>query len=284
MRSSRSLRGASPPAALPALLLRMTQLRRKGRVRTGAGLRGLEPVGADGGTDPQGAVAGAPGAGNGLNGPASREGKAPESRLDGGSDGRERAVRDRDVQGRGRLRCVLPNATLGRSVFQGAFRGRNGPMRFEDCAAARAAGALHLGSGALLQGPSLSPQALEAGVKQRFGAIEKKGSMALIERLWRTLKDALGAGRRPDGQTLSCRVPRCGADVALAVREPEARSRRSANGLERAEPCSLGGRTTTNPLVRARQRPPQFPLRPTGAHIEDSVDRDPGKVPVPRTT
>jgi transposase InsO family protein len=30
------------------------------------------------------------------------------------------------------------------------------------------------------------------GVKQRFGAIGKKGSIALIERLWRTLKDMLG--------------------------------------------------------------------------------------------
>jgi putative transposase len=29
-------------------------------------------------------------------------------------------------------------------------------------------------------------------VKQRFGAVGKKGSIALIERLWRTLKDALG--------------------------------------------------------------------------------------------
>ncbi len=33
---------------------------------------------------------------------------------------------------------------------------------------------------------------LQLGVKQRFGAIGKKGSIALIERLWRTLKDALG--------------------------------------------------------------------------------------------
>ena len=30
------------------------------------------------------------------------------------------------------------------------------------------------------------------GVKQRFGPIGKKGSIALIERLWRTLKDTLG--------------------------------------------------------------------------------------------
>jgi putative transposase len=30
------------------------------------------------------------------------------------------------------------------------------------------------------------------GVKPRFGAIGKKGSIALIERLWRTLKDTLG--------------------------------------------------------------------------------------------
>ena len=29
------------------------------------------------------------------------------------------------------------------------------------------------------------------GVKQRFGAVGKKGSIALIERLWRTLKDTL---------------------------------------------------------------------------------------------
>jgi len=29
------------------------------------------------------------------------------------------------------------------------------------------------------------------GVKQRFGVVGKKGSIALIERLWRTLKDAL---------------------------------------------------------------------------------------------
>lgn len=30
------------------------------------------------------------------------------------------------------------------------------------------------------------------GVKQRFGAVGKKGSIALIEHLWRTLKDTLG--------------------------------------------------------------------------------------------
>jgi transposase InsO family protein len=30
------------------------------------------------------------------------------------------------------------------------------------------------------------------GVKQRFGAVGKKGSIALIERLWRTLKDTMG--------------------------------------------------------------------------------------------
>jgi len=30
------------------------------------------------------------------------------------------------------------------------------------------------------------------GVKQRFGAVGKKGSIALIERMWRTLKDTLG--------------------------------------------------------------------------------------------
>ena len=77
------------------------------------------------------------------------------------------------------------------------------------------------------------------GVKQRFGAIGRKGSMALIERLWRTLKDTLGlrligplvaedligasvgdpassrkAGRRPDRLTVLRRVPRYGAAAA----------------------------------------------------------------------
>jgi transposase InsO family protein len=33
---------------------------------------------------------------------------------------------------------------------------------------------------------------LRLGVKQRFGAVGKKGSIAIIERLWRTLKDTLG--------------------------------------------------------------------------------------------
>jgi len=33
---------------------------------------------------------------------------------------------------------------------------------------------------------------LRLGVKQRFGAVGRKGSIALIERLWRTLKDTLG--------------------------------------------------------------------------------------------
>ena len=39
---------------------------------------------------------------------------------------------------------------------------------------------------------------LRLEVKQRFGAVGKKGSIALIERLWRTLKDTLGLRlRRP---------------------------------------------------------------------------------------
>ena len=33
---------------------------------------------------------------------------------------------------------------------------------------------------------------LRLGVKQRFGAVGKKGSIALIERMWRTLKDTMG--------------------------------------------------------------------------------------------
>jgi hypothetical protein len=60
--------------------------------RTDSGASWLEAVGTDGGTDPQGALADAASAGEGLDGAASREGKAPESRLDGGSDGRERPV------------------------------------------------------------------------------------------------------------------------------------------------------------------------------------------------
>src|ERR1035437_3688797 len=42
----------------------------------------------------------------------------------------------------------------------------------------------------------------------------------------------------------------------------EGRSRRSAKGLERVAACTLSPRTTTNPLVCARQPASQFPLRP----------------------
>ena len=45
-----------------------------------------------------------------------------------------------------------------------------------------------------LRGASLPARRklLWLGVKQRFGAVGRKGSIALIERLWRTLKDTLG--------------------------------------------------------------------------------------------
>src|SRR5450759_4422638 len=102
MRSSRPPRGGSPghavggrplaPAALPALL-RATHLSGLalgsafGRLResgvTAAKL--FEVVCKDGGADPQGALAGAPVAGSGLEGPASRAGPASQSRLDEGA-------------------------------------------------------------------------------------------------------------------------------------------------------------------------------------------------------
>jgi putative transposase len=46
--------------------------------------------------------------------------------------------------------------------------------------------------GACFTGQILRSKLRRLGVKQRFGAIGKKGSIALIERLWRTLKDTLG--------------------------------------------------------------------------------------------
>jgi len=42
------------------------------------------------------------------------------------------------------------------------------------------------------RGPPRRPE--ETGIRQRFGAIGKTGSIAIVERLWRTLKEALGLG------------------------------------------------------------------------------------------
>ena len=67
---------------------------------------------------------------SGVDGSAGPEGKASESRLDGGPDGCERAVRDRDVQGGGCLRCVLADAALGQGVFQGGLRASRSPGSF----------------------------------------------------------------------------------------------------------------------------------------------------------
>src|SRR5450830_1166042 len=143
------------------------------------------------------------------------------------------------------------------------------------------------------------------GVKQRFGAIGKKGSIALIERLWRTLKDTFGLrllrplvaqdlmekielGPRP----LRPLPPASGArrcDAGRDLLRPDARASlsdpasprqagRSPNGsagtgstssLKSGHPgetsvdvCAHGGIVVTEALVCARQRPPQFPLRP----------------------
>jgi transposase InsO family protein len=46
--------------------------------------------------------------------------------------------------------------------------------------------------GACFTGQIFHRKLRRLGVKQRFGAIGKKGSIALIKRLWRTLKDTLG--------------------------------------------------------------------------------------------
>jgi hypothetical protein len=61
-------------------------------------------------------LAGAAGAGEGLDGSASREGTTPESRLDGGSDGRERAVRDGTAAARVGSKSCLRGRTPGENV------------------------------------------------------------------------------------------------------------------------------------------------------------------------
>ena len=87
-----------------------------------------------------------------------------------GADGRERDVWSRDVQGRSRLRCVLAHAAVSTGH----------PAHFVS------------DRGACFTGGVFRRKLRRLGVKQRFGAIGKKGSIALIERFWRTLKDTLG--------------------------------------------------------------------------------------------
>jgi hypothetical protein len=68
----------------------------------------------------------------------------------------------------------------------------------------------------------------------------------------------------PDGFTVPRRVPRCGA-VAASSRSKSSLKEGSENPREALEWAKVRARaalTTTTPLVCARQRPLQFPLRP----------------------
>jgi Integrase core domain len=159
---------------------------------------------------------------------------------------------------------------------------------------------------------------LRLEVKQRFGAVGRKGSIALIESLWRTLKDTLGlrllrpsaaedlaatvelglvitptsvrigvlAGRHRPRSTSDGRQRISRRSRLLAVGRAKARwAHRFASGTsmrsggcpcwfekqpERAvtrektslDVCAHGGIVVAEALVCARQRPPQFPLRP----------------------
>src|SRR5664280_1409314 len=286
--------------------------------RSDAGARRLEAVGTNGGADPRGAVAAAAAARGGLEGPASRQGTAPESRLDGGSNRREGVVFPRDVQGRGRLRCVLANAALGTGVHKGTVVGRDRSLRVGDGEAPWTAVALRLGSGTLLHGPGLPPEAAKARCEAEVRCNRKEGldraDRAFVEdaegharpapaaavggggsdgedrdgpRPLRALPPASGArrcdagrdllrpdaraslsdpasprqaGRRPDGFTVPGRVPRWGA--AAAGTGSTSSLKGGHPGETSVDVYAHGGIVVTEALVCARQRPPQFPLRP----------------------
>src|ERR1035437_27831 len=71
-------------------------------------------------------------------------------------------------------------------------------------------------------------------------------------------------GRKLDGSAISRRVSACRADAAGAGSKSSLKGppRHSASGVVVAGVCPQRIRTMTKPLVCARQRPPQFPLRP----------------------
>jgi hypothetical protein len=78
---------------------------------------------------------------------------------------------------------------------------------------------------------------LRIGVKQRFGAVGKKGSIALIERLWRTLKDTLG---------LRLLRPSAAEDLAATVELASSTTRTSArikvSAVRHRQKCTSAGR------------------------------------------
>jgi len=140
----------------------------------------------------RGALAGAPRAGSGLDGSESREGKAPESHLDGGSDGRERLF------GLVTFKVAVVFDAFSRMPLSARVFSKEASAaeiaRLVSRTARRHGRPAHFISdhARCFRGQTFRRKLKRLGVKQRFGAIGKKGSIALIERLWRTLKDTLG--------------------------------------------------------------------------------------------
>jgi hypothetical protein len=103
---------------------------------------------------------------------------------------------------------------------------------------------------------------LRLGVKQRFGAVGRKGSIALIERLWRTLKDTLG---------LRLLGPLVAEDLAATVSWASSTTRISARiSLGSATPAEVYfGRTPSclAAIPPPRGRPGEGPMN-SPFHVE----------------
>ena len=101
------------------------------------------------------------------------------------------------------------------------------------------------------------------GVKQRFGAVGKKGSIALIERLWRTLKDTLGLRLlRPLGSGRSRRDGR--------ARPPPLRALPPASGNRWCDTGRGLFRTDARASLRDPASSRQARRRPDGSHRSES--------------
>src|SRR5450756_1224632 len=191
---------------------------------------------------------------------------------------------------------------------------RDRRLRFEDGEAARATESLRLGSGTLLHGPGLPPEAAKARCEAEVRGNREEGldraDRAFVEdaegharpapaaavggarsdgedrdgpRPLRPLPPASGArpvaraslsdpasprqaGRSPNGSAVSHRVPRRGA--ASAGTGSTSSLKGGHPGETSVDVCAHGGIVVTEALVCARQRPPQFPLRPYNAAQE----------------
>jgi hypothetical protein len=122
-------------------------------------------------------------------------GALPQPRVDGRPHPDPRLPEDLLLRPQRDTRRPLPNAARGAAVRESAEqRGPRGSagLRYHT---ARHTEALRFGPRVAVHGEAFRTRLSSLGIRQRFGAIGQYGSIAIVERLWRTAKQLLSVRR-----------------------------------------------------------------------------------------